>query len=225
MEIHNFSDACSIVVDYVISQVENKEYNVGEKLPPERALAKMLNVSRATVREAIKVLNFLGFIDSNQGSGNYITNTYDKTSARIMKVMFLRGEVDFDDFTKFRQMLELQSFDLALEKATDKQKTEMKQVVDLMDLTADSSLIFNLDNRFHTLLAESSHNPLIIINFQALSTVLTKYMSDTYVKTVTKKDKGFEQLQKYHHAIIDALIEGNRAKGEQAIKDHFSCLY
>lgn len=225
MEIPNFSDACSIVVDYVISQVENKEYNVGEKLPPERALAKMLNVSRATVREAIKVLNFLGFIDSNQGSGNYITNTYDKTSARIMKVMFLRGEVDFDDFTKFRQMLELQSFDLALEKATDKQKTEMKQVVDLMDLTADSSLIFNLDNRFHTLLAESSHNPLIIINFQALSTVLTKYMSDTYVKTVTKKDKGFEQLQKYHHAIIDALIEGNRAKGEQAIKDHFSWLY
>jgi len=225
MAAPDFSDACSIVVDYVISQVENKEYNVGEKLPPERTLAKMLNVSRATVREAIKVLNFLGFVDSNQGSGNYITNTYDKTSARIMKVMFLRGEVDFDDFTIFRQMLELQSFDLALEKATDKQKAEMKQVVDLMDLTGDSSLIFSLDNRFHTLLAESSHNPLIIINFQALSTVLTKYMSDTYVKTVTKKDKGFEQLQKYHHAIIDALIEGDRAKGEQAIKDHFSWLY
>jgi GntR family transcriptional repressor for pyruvate dehydrogenase complex len=219
------SPTCGIVVDHIIGQVASKEYNVGDKLPPERDLAKQLCVSRATVREAIKVLNYMGFIDSNQGSGNYITDTYDRTTANIMKVMYLRGEVDFHGFTVFRQMLELQSFSLALVNATEKQISEMKQIVDLLDVTTDSGLIFSLDMRFHTLLAEASCNPLIVINFHALSSVIEKYMSDTYHKTVSQKAGGFERLQEYHHAIVDALKNKDRELGIEAIQNHFSWLY
>ena len=106
--------SCGIVVDHIIDQIAHKELNIGDKLPPERTLSAQLNVSRATVREAVKVLNYMGFVDSTQGSGNYVTDTYDRTVANIMQVMYLRGDVDFQSFTIFRQMLELQSFDLAL---------------------------------------------------------------------------------------------------------------
>lgn len=218
------STSCGIVVDYIIDQIAHKKLSVGSKIPPERVLSAQLNVSRATVREAIKVLNYMGFVDSTQGSGNYITDAYDCTVANIIRVMYLRGDVDFYNFTIFRQMLELQSFDLALDAATPAQAAEMKQVVDLLDVCSDDNLIFNLDNRFHALLAEASHNPLIIINFHALSRVIDEYMSDTYYGTVSKKN-GFKQLQTYHHMIIDALIDKDRAKGHQAIIDHFSWLH
>ena len=217
--------SCGIVVDHIIDQIARKELNVGDRLPPERTLSTQLNVSRATVREAVKVLNYMGFVDSNQGSGNYVTDTYERTVANIMRVMYLRGDVDFQSFTDFRQMLELGSFDLALKNATQEQKDEMKQVVNLLDICRDDNLIFSLDNRFHTLLAEASHNPMIITNFHALTKVIDAYMSDTYYGTVTKKDAGFKQLQAYHHAIVDALIEKDRAKGRQAIKDHFSWVH
>ncbi|MDR1117115.1 MAG: FCD domain-containing protein [Oscillospiraceae bacterium] len=219
------SAACGVVVDYVIGQVERKEYNAGDRLPPERVLAQQLKVNRTTVREAIKVLNYLGFVDSNHGSGNYVTNTYDKTFGKIMKIMYLRDIVDFDGFTVFRQMLELQSFELAIKNATEAQKAEMRQIVDLLDITADSGLRISLDNRFHTLLVEASQNALITINFQALSNVITEYMSKVFLETVSKKTAGFERLQEFHHAIADALTDGDREKGIQAIKDHFSWLY
>lgn len=226
MNMNNTSSntLCSRVVDYVIEQVANKTYNVGDKLPTERDLSTQLEVSRVTVREAMKVLNYLGFVDSTQGSGNYITSTYDKTTSNIMRVMYLRGEVEFSDFTAFRQMLELQSFDLAIKNITREQLTEMEQIVMLLDFTTDKDLIFNLDNRLHTLLAEASHNSLIIINFHALTGVINEYMKDTYHQTVNRKVDGFNKLQSYHHAIVDALSRGDKLKGHQAIKDHFALL-
>ena len=219
------SAACGIVVDYVVGQIEKKEYNVGDRLPPERDLAIQLDVGRTTVREAIKVLNYLGFVESIQGSGNYISNTYDKTTANIMRVMFRRDEVDFHDFTMFRRMLELQAFDLALEHATIDQKKEMKQIVELMDTETDGERIFALDFRFHTLLAEASKSKLIVINFLALSSVIMDYMHNTYHDTVSRRTGGYERLQEYHHIIINALIHKDREAGRQAIVNHFSWLY
>lgn len=221
----NANSSCGLVVDYVINLIAHRELNIGDKLPPERTMAVELSVSRATVREAIKVLNYLGFIGSAQGSGNYVSNAYDQTVANIMRVMYLRGDVDFNNFTAFRRMLELQSFDLALENATQAQKDEMKQVANLLDISTDSKLIINLDNRFHTLLAEASQNPLILINFYALSSVINDYMFDTYHHTVSKKTAGFEKLQEYHHAIVDALVDGDRERGKQAIIDHFAWVH
>ena len=66
--------SCGIVVDHIMDQIAHKELNIGDKLPPERTLSAQLNVSRATVREAVKVLNYMGFVDSTQGSGNYVTD-------------------------------------------------------------------------------------------------------------------------------------------------------
>jgi GntR family transcriptional repressor for pyruvate dehydrogenase complex len=216
--------ACAAVIDYIIERVTSKEYGAGKRLPPERDLALQLNVSRVTVREAIKVLSYLGFIECIRGSGNYVIDKYDKTSAYIIKVLFLRGEINSDDFALFRRMLELQAFDLAVERITEEAKHEMEYIVNLLDVTSDEDLIFNLDMRFHQLLVNASQNQLIIINFLALSHVTMEYMSDTYHRTVSKKPGGFARLQEYHHAIFDALISGDREKGIRAINDHFSWI-
>jgi GntR family transcriptional repressor for pyruvate dehydrogenase complex len=158
------------------------------------------------------------------GSGNYISDKYDKTSAYIIKTLHLRGEINSNDFAVFRRMLELQAFDLAAGRLSEDAQREMKQIVDLLDTTTDEDSIFKLNMRFHQLLVNSSGNPLLIINFQALSKVTIVYMSDTYHKTVSKKDGGFARLQEYHHAILDALISGDREKGIKAINDHFSWI-
>jgi GntR family transcriptional repressor for pyruvate dehydrogenase complex len=214
--------ACAIVIDYIIDRVSSKEYTLGYRLPPERDLARLLNVSRVTVREALKVLNYLGFIECIHGSGNYISAKYDKTSAYIIKTLYLRGEINSNDFAVFRRMLELQAFDLAAGRLTEDARHEMEQIVNLLDITTDENHILELDMRFHQMLVNSSGNPLLIINFQALSKVTAVYMSDTYYKTVSKKAGGFARLQEYHHAILDALISGDREKGIKAINDHFS---
>lgn len=208
------------VINYIMNQIARRELNAGDKLDTERNLSVQFNVSRTVVREAIKGLNVLGFVDSAQGSGNYISNRYDDTVANIVKIMFLRGDVDFNNFTCFRQMLELQAFDLAIDNATNDQKKELQRVVDLLDISTDSKLIVSLDNRLHSIIAEASNNPLILINFNALSKGISEYMSNTFL-TVNKKKDGYKTLQTYHHGIVDALIKGDKDKGHQAIRDHF----
>ncbi len=210
-----------IVINYVIEQISSRQLNLGDKLEPERDLAEKLNVSRSSVREAIKVLNYIGFIDSTQGSGNYISNRYDSTVSDIMRVMYLRGELDASSFVQFRQMLELEAFDLALTLASKEQKEEMLQVVQLMDVSPDPNLIFSLDLRFHSILVEASHNYLINLNFTALNNVTINYMSDVFYGRVSKISKGFETLQLYHRTIAQALTDGDREKGQKAIIDHF----
>ena len=212
---------CSIVVDHILDMIANKTLNTDDKLPPERDLALQLEVSRATVREAIKVLNYLGFIDSSQGSGNYVTAEYDRTITNIMRISYARGDISFEDFTIFRQMLELQAFELAIHHSTESLRSEMKQIVDLLDTTTDVDLIIRLDGRLHKLLVEASSNLLILITYHALSAVTAHYMADTFWNTTNKKKGGFEQLQKYHHAIVDSLIAQDVERGKQAICNHF----
>ena len=213
---------CSIVVDYILDMIANKTLNINDKLPPERDLALQLEVSRATVREAIKVLNYLGFVDSSQGSGNYIVAEYDRTITNIMRISYVRGDIGFEDFTVFRQMLELQAFELAVHHPNQALYREMQQIVNLLDTTTDADLIFRLDGRLHKLLIEASDSLLIALNYNALSAVTEQYMYDTFWNITNKKKGGFEQLQKYHHAIVDALIAQNIPLGRQAIRDHFA---
>ena len=61
------------VIDYFKKKIMDGELRPGEKLPPERDIAERLNVSRNSVREAIRIMDMTGVISSQQGSGNYIT--------------------------------------------------------------------------------------------------------------------------------------------------------
>lgn len=218
------NNSSSHVIHYVISEIISKHYDIGDRLPTERELAEQFQVSRATVREALKALSYLGFVSSTQGSGNYVTDDYEKTVAYIMYVMYSRGDISFDDFTEFRIMLEIHSFELAINNASNEQKIRMADLAAFMDTCEEPNEIIEADKQFHTILAEASGNKLIIMNYYAWSSVLSSYMHETYHKRVSVRQNGFKALQKYHHEIINALILKNPAAGIKAIRNHFALL-
>ena len=75
------------VIDYFKKKIMDGELRPGEKLPPERDIAERLNVSRNSVREAIRIMDMTGVISSQQGSGNYITCEFQKSLAETMTMM------------------------------------------------------------------------------------------------------------------------------------------
>ncbi|BDH62794.1 hypothetical protein MTP04_29240 [Lysinibacillus sp. PLM2] len=62
------------VISQIIEYIEHKNLSEGDRIPTERELSEMLNVSRASVREAIRSLELLGYLISKQGEGTYIAN-------------------------------------------------------------------------------------------------------------------------------------------------------
>jgi len=60
------------IVSQIKDLISNGELKPGERIPSERELAAFLGVSRPSVREAIMVLEAMGFLESRQGGGNFV---------------------------------------------------------------------------------------------------------------------------------------------------------
>ena len=117
------------VIDYFKKKIMDGELRPGEKLPPERDIAEQLNVSRNSVREAIRIMDMTGVISSQQGSGNYITCEFQKSLAETMTMMFAMDQIDYRQISQIRQTLECLAFSLAIEHASDGQIEEMEMLV------------------------------------------------------------------------------------------------
>jgi len=72
------------VINLLKSKIASPTYNIGDMLPTEKELAKLYNVSRNTLRKALKVLEDEEFIERRHGSGTYIRNKHFQTSVTHM---------------------------------------------------------------------------------------------------------------------------------------------
>ena len=63
-----------MVVDYVRRLIESGKFRAGDKLPPERELAQLIGVSRATVRAGLQSLATVGVVGSRRGSGTFVAD-------------------------------------------------------------------------------------------------------------------------------------------------------
>ena len=103
------------VIEYFKNRIMAGELRPGEKLPPEREIAQMLEVSRNSVREALRIMDMTGVISSQQGSGNYITCEFQKSIAETMGMMFAMSQINYQQISQIRYALEQQAFALAIE--------------------------------------------------------------------------------------------------------------
>ncbi|KJZ88583.1 transcriptional regulator, putative pyruvate dehydrogenase complex repressor [Clostridium sp. IBUN22A] len=77
------------IIEQIKDSVKNGELKSGDKLPSERELAEKLQVSRTSVREALKALSMLGLIDSKHGDGNFIKSNVEDCLLEPLSVVFL----------------------------------------------------------------------------------------------------------------------------------------
>lgn len=113
------------VDNYIKEQILNGELKAGDKLPPERELAQILDVSRNSVREGLRILENMGVIASQQGSGNYISNEFDDAIVSVMSYMYVLKDLNMDQITDFRYALEWQAINLAVLRITESQKKRL----------------------------------------------------------------------------------------------------
>src|SRR5690349_17167527 len=63
------------IIEHLTAQIQQGDWPVGSRLPPENALALELGVGRSTVREAVRVLAHSGFLEVRQGAGTFVIAT------------------------------------------------------------------------------------------------------------------------------------------------------
>lgn len=212
------------VVDYVQNQILDGVYRTGDKLPSEREMALQLNVSRTSVREGIRILEQMGALSCQQGSGNYITGDFESTLIRVMTLMFAVEGTTYREISEFRFALEYQALSLAIHNASDEQIAEMEYHMSILETTQEENVRSKHDKKIHYLLVEASHNNYLIVNFLALTQVLDKYVKDMRVR-ILKDEKNREGLMASHRDLIKAVREKNIQMGQDALNRHFVYIY
>ena len=200
--------------------IQRGELQHGDRLPPERDLAKMLGVSRPTLRAGIRSLSAVGVLQSKQGAGTFVVEadespTLDSSPLSLMAA--LHG-FSSDEMFEARLALEMSIAGLAAERATSEQMTQMAEEVAGMYASLDEPAQYLIhDMRFHQVIAAASNNRILT----ALMNMVAQILFEARSKTV-KGARDLKESAEQHRQIYRAIREHSTEDARQAMRYHLT---
>lgn len=203
------------VADNILSMITiEKRFSVGDKLPNELDLSEELNVSRTTLREAIRILVALDILEIQRGKGTYVKENAFKKQQDLEQLSNMK--VNAKDLYEMRLIFEPEAAYYAALRATDAEikrilefgKKVEKEIRNHGDRTDD-------EHSFHKAIAQATHNEfmnkLMPILYQAISKGV--YLS-------LQSDKAMEDTVNDHRMIMEFLEQRNAEGAKNAMKIH-----
>lgn len=153
------------IAEQIVQLIRRGEYRPGERLPPERDLARQLKVSRPSLREALIALEVEGYVEVRVGSGVYVTS--QRPQAR--RADLLSGDSGPFELIAARRLLESECAALAARLAGPAQIRRMKAALAAMDRDQRRAVMpIENDRRFHLEVAEASGNSALALVVRTL---------------------------------------------------------
>lgn len=162
------------VFDVLKQYIVEGTFAIGEKIPSENELTRMLGVSRPSVKAAVERLRAMGLIEVRVGDGSYVkhfsTSDYIENWAD-----FVSNEGDMSDLMEFRGAMELDSLELAIQRATDSDLAKLKelseQLVDAFKRN-DEELGVKYDMEFHLQICRCSKNKYFVSMYKLIGNLI-----------------------------------------------------
>lgn len=189
-------------------------YTVHDKLPSERHLADQMNISRGTLREALRQLEQTGLVERRAGSGTYVT--YHKHEQPLSVVETARP-IELMDA---RFALEPHIARLAVLHANEQDLAKIEQTLNIMEKAGGDVVIFAQgDEAFHLALAHSTQNTLLIWMMEQVSTVRS-HAQWAHMRTLTLSDSMISLYNQQHRSILEAIRKRQPEEAAQLVKKH-----
>jgi len=213
------------IVDQIKQLISNGELKPGDRIPSERELATMLGVSRPSVREAIMVLEAMGFLESRQGGGTYVKAlTEGSIMDPLAKLVEKRDPELLRSLAEVRMGLESWSAYLAAQRATERDVAELRRLYYVMEKqAARGGWDPEVDAEFHYAITAASHNSL---QMHVLDSVHSLFNATIQVALMEfYQQKGHIQLLLNHHRSIMEAIEAHEPeKARQKMMEHLQMV-
>ncbi|MBZ4016538.1 FadR/GntR family transcriptional regulator [Streptomyces purpurogeneiscleroticus] len=196
--------------DEIREQILKGIWPVGSRIPPESALSETLQVSRASVREAIRALVHSGLLETRQGDGTFVVS--DDDSAVALRRRLERAELTH--VTQVRQGLDVIAARQAARHRTDAQLAAIEAALARRRaaLAAHEDEAFTAaDADFHVLVAEASANPVLADIYRSLSTALRAEL-----RRAACLDTATAAPTDPHHLLVEAIRERDQAAAVDA---------
>lgn len=207
------------IADRLRALLEEGRFPTGSRLPAERALALQLGVGRPSIREAIKTLVGLGYLDSRRGSGTYIL---DRRAAdpQVPALALEQGTADFGmlDLLEVRMIVEPRAAWLAATRAKEQDLREIENARQRLELhDRDWKLAGRLDIELHSAIIRGARNPVLSwIHQFIVSRLAASQTSRLHVFP------DIDRMRKDHRAVVEAILKRQADAAEKAMIDHLN---
>lgn len=203
------------IADNILSMITiEKRFSVGDKLPNELELSEELNVSRTTLREAIRILVAYDILEIRRGKGTYVTEKALEQPQDLEQLSSVK--VNAKDLYEMRLIFEPEAAYLAAIRGTD---VEIKRIVDYgkrieneiksgKDRTKD-------EHAFHKAIAQATHNEFM----NKLMPILYQAISKGVVLSI-QSERAINDTIGDHRMIMEFLEQRNAEGAKNAMRIH-----
>jgi GntR family transcriptional regulator, transcriptional repressor for pyruvate dehydrogenase complex len=181
------------------------ELKPGQRLPSEYELAQQMNVGRSAVREAMKILEGLGVIIIQQGSGTYISESPSANLLNPLVFAILLQTNPASDLIELRDLIQVGYCQLAARHSTlqdwqNIERAERDYETYAEQSQRDAGLHAQLDLAFHYAIIEAAHNPLVIMVSRAVEELFF-----ASIRSTLTREKGLEWGISSHRKLVEAI--------------------
>ncbi len=204
------------IVEQIEDLIMGERLQPGERLPTERKLAEMFDVSRTTVRQALAALEAKGLIHSQIGSGTYTRERSTEFAVARLAHMLDRERLRLAEAFEARRILEPAVAQLAAERATDEDLEEIASELARMEAAVGAEVTEH-DSSFHLAIGRAAKNRIVRTVLDALTEATRASrgwaLSDPADRKASLAD---------HHRIYEAIASRNGNAAASAMAQHIN---
>jgi GntR family transcriptional repressor for pyruvate dehydrogenase complex len=205
----------------ILELIKDKTLKPGDRLPPERKLAEELNVSRSAIREALRSLESIGYIESNGGGGTFIRSISLEDVMQPFSAVLSQDEKLLLDLIEVRLLLESEIVSLCANRATENDLLEIESALNEMQSEIiEGKIGVDGDNHFHSALAKAAGNDAMSYILEMCADLLSRTRQAT-LEIPGQPEKSLED----HRLIFEAIKGKDSRAASRAMKDHLNKAY
>lgn len=218
-----------LVLQDIEQDLRSGRLSLGDRLPGERALALKYEISRASVRDAIRVLSVLGVVKSSPGSGpdsgTQIVANPSVGLSHALRLHMAASSLPADDVIESRILLETWGARGAARRVASGAVTQddlapLWRLLEDMDAEGITSERFHiLDTQFHTDLTVLADNTVIATMMESLREAVRSYVMEG-VGRLADWDAVACTLREQHRAILRTVSEGRDDDAARLVEEH-----
>ena len=207
-------------IDHIIDGIERARLRAGERLPNEADLAASLEISRPTLRQALRVLENSGLLDVRRGAAGGIFVVSDLIPAQSISSAVALEESHVLDVLSARRVLEKAVTERAVQVATDDDYAEIhRTIVLLREHLGNRALVMRADAMFHRAVVRAAHSRQLELSMRGIGRGLAP-IRDAYSGGLENDQHTLD----VHVRQLAAMRDQDRAALEPILEEHFRML-
>jgi len=204
------------IAEQLLVMLQDGQLRPGDKLPPERELAVMMQVSRPSLREALRALTMMNVLEVRQGAGTFVTSLEPELLVEHLDFVLSLEDSSLTSLFEARKIVEVGIMALAAERITDEELADLEAgLLRSEESLEDTAGFLQADLAMHKAVTRAARNPIMSRVVDSISRLLLVSRSHTIeipgIRTQTLKD---------HRAIVAALQARDPQAAQQAMLQH-----